>query len=296
MRIPVFLSAAALMCALWASPVLAVSLFTDGFESYNLGGLDANLSGGPNQAPNGGPGNPWFGLFPPNGQVVTAEHGVTPHSGNQMVRGKNFSGAADGDQNWLNIAYRYNNGQPFANNVGLDYWFYDVNGQGDANVKDYMALGYYNTAGTVPYTQDYPAASNGNLNTGVTQIERLSLGMYNGGSGWDTTKYQARVVGATDGSGLISNGWYNLPITRSVGWHHARIAVGADDLVSFYIDDMNTPLLTHAEVQQYGFNVLEMNLNTGTQTAYFDDVSLTPEPASLLLLAVGLWPFLHRRR
>ena len=62
-------------------------------------------------------------------------------------------------------------------------------------------------------------------------------------------KYQARIkVGAAAGKTAYANGWYNLDVARSVGWHHGRMVIGAisgtANPVSFYIDDMSTPALT----------------------------------------------------
>src|SRR5690349_15903030 len=89
----------------WAS---AQVLYSDGFEGYNSGALDANLSGGPNQAPNGGPGNPWFGPVPPNLHIVGAGGGISsgsagPHSGSKMVTA---NATSDFDQDWINLAHR----------------------------------------------------------------------------------------------------------------------------------------------------------------------------------------------
>src|SRR5881227_157724 len=91
----------------WATAAHAVVLFSDGFETYvdSNSPLDANTAG-PNAAPNGGPGNPWFGPAPPNLRVVSAGGGLSsgaagPHSGANMVTA---SALADFDQEWINIA------------------------------------------------------------------------------------------------------------------------------------------------------------------------------------------------
>src|SRR5690348_2206581 len=88
----------------------ATLLFTDGFETYagSNSPLDANTAG-PNAAPNGGPGNPWFGPAPPNLRVVAAGGGISsgaaaPHSGLKMVTA---SATSDFDQDWVNIANRF---------------------------------------------------------------------------------------------------------------------------------------------------------------------------------------------
>jgi hypothetical protein len=263
-------------------------LFTDGFESY-VGGtapLDKNYVTGANAAPNGS-GNPWFGPAPPNARVVTTEGSITPHSGSQMIRA---SAPSDLDENWYNLAYRQNGGNPYMGDIQYSWWFYDPLGSGGANYKDYAALGYYNTA---PGNTDYPGT--GSLNSS-TQIQRLSLGAYSA-SGYDNTKYQARVVGATDG---LAAGWFNLSVTRSVGWHEGMITVDGANNVSFYIDDMINPVLIHSAVLTYGYNVLELDTGYGSTYGYFDDVSfaLIPEPGTAALLLCGglTWLALRRRK
>ena len=279
--------------ALSTFPVPAQVLFSDGFEGYAAGGnyLDKNIAG-PNSAPNGS-GNPWFGPFPPNLVVVGTTGSVSPHGGNNMVRGVL---PGDVDQDWVNIAYRFNGGSPFTGNLMFDWWFYDPSGPGDSNFRDYGVLGFYNTA---PNNTDYPGS--GSLNSGVSQLQRLSLGAFNP-AGFDSTKYQVRVGGATDG---LTGGWFNTSITRSVGWHEGRIALGSalgdgTTTVSFFIDNMITPVLTHNSVTANGYNVLELNGDAGSTTGYFDDVSLSliPEPGAAALLACGglTWLTLRRRK
>ncbi len=250
-----------------------VVLFSESFESRKRGALDMNLSGGTNTAPNGGPGNPWFGPAPPNSQVVGPQAGVNPvnpHSGTNMIQG---SRPNDLDENWYNLAFRLNGGNPYTGDVMLDWWFYDPLGASDASADfaDFMAIGYYDSA---PTNADYPG--DGSLNSGASQIQRLSLGASSDQSaGFDSTKYQARVVGADDG---YDNGWFNTPTTRSVGWHHGRIIVGpaltnSANNADFYIDDMTNPTFTHNAILDYGYNVIEININYGATSGYYDDIS-----------------------
>jgi hypothetical protein len=251
---------------------IVAPLFLDDFESYNLGSLDFNDPMGPNQGMNGDlNGNPWFGpeISAPNCYVVGPENGVTPHSGNQMIRGRDVVGA-DFDQDWFNLAYRLNGGQPFTGEVILSWWFYDTLGAGGTDFRDYVALAYYDTA---PPDTDAPPSFN--LNSGVNQIQRLSLGAtFHTDPGFDPNYYQARVVNATDGYNAA--GWFNTSVARSVGWHHGVILVGPaqDDgtaMVFFFIDD--TLGLAHNSETSYGFNVIEINAKFGPQTGYFDDIS-----------------------
>jgi hypothetical protein len=268
-------------------------LFTDGFESYVGGGspLDMNYAAGPNASANGNlAGNPWFGPAPPNARVVGTEGSVTPHSGNQMIRA---SAPSDLDENWVNLAYRFNGGGVYTGNIQYDWWFYDPLGSGGSTYRDYAAIGYYNTA---PTTTDYPGT--GSLNSS-SQIQRLSLGAY-AATGYDPTKYQARVVGATDG---LAQGWFNLSADRSIGWHEGRVVVGpvqgdGTATVSFYIDDMNNALLVHNSVYNWGFNVIEVDTGYGATPGYFDDASFSvvPEPSTVALLLCGGLTLLALRR
>lgn len=281
------LCAGSLIVALAAAAQGAV-VFSDGFESYTAAGnpLDKNTAG-PNAAPNGS-GNPWFGPAPPNARVVGVDSGVSPHSGNNMIRGAFVTGA-DIDQNWYNVAYRHNGGAGYTANIKLDWWFYDPTGQnaGSTNFRDYAALGYY---GAAPTNTDYPGT--GSLN-GTAPTQRLSLGALSTGN---QTVYQARIVG--DNAGL-GNGWFNCGVARSVGWHHGTIEVGPSlggntSLVTFSIDGVMA--LSRNAVAPSGYNIVEFNTKFGSQTGYFDDVtfSTVPEPMSVLLLGVSA--LLMRRR
>jgi len=245
--------------------------FFDGFETYAQGGLDSDDPTGPNTGPNGGT-NPWFGggTFP-NIRVVNAENGVNPHSGTNMVRGC-YNCLYDNDTDWYNLSYRNGTGSVFSGNFVLDWWFYDPLGSGGGgDYIDYIALGNYSS---VPPDMDY--IDIGTLPTPLSQ--RMSLGAYalRLDTDIDATMYQARIVAATDG--VNANGWFNLTNTvRSVGWHHARISVGAangaNTPASFYIDDMATPALVHDTVNSDGFNIIEINGDYGNTSGYFDDLT-----------------------
>lgn len=272
-------------------------LISDNFESYNPGQLDKNGAGSPNSAPNG-TGNPWWGPFGGRliqSTIVGSETGITPHSGTQMLAGASANNTQS--ELWQNITYRYNGGSLFSGDLALSFWFYDPIGtSGGIHFAGTGGIAYYNTNSP---TTDYPSSQT--LNSSTT-IDRLSIGgaPYTSNSAgfpqtYNPTQYQARVVGSS--LGYTTNGWINLPITRSVGWHEAQILVGpanpdGTNSVSFYIDDLNTPLLTTTTVIAQGFSNIELasgpNQSSSSVNAgvYFDDVTLTaiPEPTFLSLI------------
>jgi hypothetical protein len=276
----------------------AAVLYSDGFESYTAGGapLDKNVTG-PNSAPNGS-GNPWFGPNPPNARVVGTDStngpAVSPHSGNNMIRG---SAPTDLDQNWYNLAYRLNGGSPFTGNIQFDWYFYDPVGQGtgSTNFRDYAAVGFYNTA---PNGTDYPGS--GSLNSpSPTQIQRLGLGAFNGNAASQTV-YNARIVGETAGDAGNAT-WFLTGVARSPGWHKGTVKVGpalgdGTNAVDFYVDDIFA--LGRNSKTAYGYNVLEFNTNFGPTTGYFDDATFSsvPEPASIALFLSGIALLWSRRR
>jgi len=245
--------------------------FSDGFEGYAAGSLESNDGSGPNAGADGG-ANPWFGISalpipqsPPSFVVVTNEYGVFPHSGTNMIRGHNYNALYNNDQEWYNLSFRCATGGVYYGNAALEWWFYDPYGAGGGgDYLEFVALCNYD--GVAPDTDYYAWPTFGS--------QRLSLGAYIPGSGAGAPMYQARIVGATDG--VNPDGWFYLTnATRSVGWHHARIVIGAASgaatPASFYIDNMITPALTHDVMIDTGFNLLEINGDYGNTTGYFDD-------------------------
>src|ERR1022692_1239608 len=133
MNLPKLITFCFALLALVASQLRAQVLYSDNFSSYSVGNLDANASG-PNQAPNGGPGNPWWGPGPPNLAVATSFNGITPYNGDtHLVDGQAPSFFA---QQIDNIGYRLNGGNNFIGNIALSWAFYDPVGAG-ANAGNY---------------------------------------------------------------------------------------------------------------------------------------------------------------
>ena len=279
------LLAVALALGFWACPLQGAS-FSDGFESYAQGYLDKNYPGGPNAAPNGS-GNPWWGANPANFSVVAAENGVNPHSGVQMARNEVGSlyqvGFFDNDSEYYNLADRLNGGSLYYGGVVLDWWFYDPCGTNTAAPLD--AAEYGDSAGLCNFGTGIPADADysGSGDAPGNPIQSLMLGASYVWGAADITKYQAQVLGATDGLSSAYPTYFDTATTRSAGWHNARIVLGPAAatsqvaVVKFYIDDMINPTLTHDNAGGVGINCIQLSSlqDYGTNFpvgGYFDDL------------------------
>ncbi|MCC6484677.1 MAG: N-acetylmuramoyl-L-alanine amidase [Armatimonadetes bacterium] len=248
-------------------------LFYEGFEGLATGSLDMNDASGPNKDTKGDKnGNPWFGPAPANGAVVKSG-GVSAHSGSNMLTAT--SGVAN-CIDMINAAYRLNSGNPFGAGLFLDWWFYDPKGSAaDASLyQDFVALCSYDTS-TLPTNSDY-----GTLSPFPGALQRLSLGASSDtASGYDKTRYQARIPGAVDG---YDQGWFNTAVGRTVGWHRARIVIGPAKSpsntsdISFFIDNMITPALIRDSVVPISLNSLQINTRPNSSSnvsGYYDDIT-----------------------
>lgn len=291
------------LATLLVAPSFAGTLLFESFETYNRGALDANSSNDTNTAPNGGPGNPWWGIFTPDLQVVGLETNtnsgistniVTPHSGTNMVRGKH-TGAADYDQDFFNLAYRLNHGRPFTTNLTLDWWFFDpVGARTNANsapqYRDYVSLSFWTA---MPGNTDYHTNVDGMIDPGTANTQ-LSLGAADSEvAGYKSTNYQAQIFrNNVSGDYDTNNGWFNLPIIRSIGWHHAEIVVSAPGTngitpVAFYIDNLTNALMTNNAEITNGLNCIVLNAEIGNLTGYYDDLTFTAIPLPYLNIAAS---------
>lgn len=226
------------------------------FETRGTGGasidsLDKNDPVGPNQAANGG-GNPWWGYLPPNGRVDAG----AAHSGS-----KSLWGTAGLCRDFCNIQARCGGGSPIYGDVYLDWWFYDPLGSVGTTANfcgDYTALSYYPD---VSADLDYAGQTPGPM---AAPIQQLTIGMSDDFTiGYDPTRYQVRIIGDPSG---YHDGWFNVGVTRSVGWHHARVVLGPRKTpsntndVSFFIDNMDSPVFAPRDsTTTTGFNIIEIN-------------------------------------
>ena len=282
----------------------AVFTFSDGFESYQTGGVDKNTTGGPNSAA----ANPWWALSTtnPQGWVTNSNVGVLPHGGSQML-----SATGSLRQDYLNLLYRMNAGQVYYGNFMCEWWFYDPYGfsaSGATNSQDYLAL-----------CEDVPVSTTSDTSSSFTAVnQRMSLGAYNGSVGYNYSNYQARIIGGA-GSFGSQNSWYNTATPRSIGWHHARIIVGIPNAtnaapISMYIDNLTNSTVTSSTAGTNGFNLIEINhsMSAPGYAWYYDDLTFRAandpwiieqpvsrtvnpgDPASFATVAVGTayqWQF-----
>jgi hypothetical protein len=128
------------------------------------------------------------------------------------------------------------------------------------------------------------------------------LGAYNA-SAYNPSVYQARVVGAsTADNGATytgANGWFNLSVARTVGWHTAAIVLGAPNgantTVSMFLD--GTDVLDETLGTTLGVNTIAVDGGWGTTLGAFDNFAVTvPEPGTVSLLFCGSLVCLALRR
>ncbi len=262
------------------------AIFAEGFEGLATGTLAMNDIMGPNQAANGDltSAQPWWGTMPPCGSAGNGA-AATVHSGTNGL----WSGDHASSHDYVNLAYRCNSQSAFSASIYADWWFYDPCG---TKFEPYTTWqGYCDdplslvSCETIPTFQDYPDTAQSERFADASCAMKVSLGMadvwtpataapYDAYTGFDSSKYQARMfVSSTDLGDVVATGpgapaptpyaigWYNLGLTRSIGWHHGRITMGplegtANEFM-FYIDDMSSPLLA-GMVPCFGINAMEL--------------------------------------
>jgi hypothetical protein len=279
-------------------------LWSDNFSSYNTGSLDSNDGSGPNQAPNGGPGNPWWGPGAPNAYVLASTaSGITPYPGDTHLISANTAGPYYGEDE-VNLAHRFNGGNNFLGNISLSWAFYDPAGSGKnaSGFQDFVILGGYQSADGYTSTKDYTGSGEDLQSSYTAGDDLLCLGAYSGGN---TSFYQVRVLNSstpTQGASLISGGWYNTTAARTVGWHTASIVLGAPNgantPVSMYIDGTDVLDEVLGPSSMDALNSLIVDGAWGSQYGAYDNfvLSQVPEPGPGVLLVLGGLSVLALRR
>jgi len=267
--------------------IFAKAKFFEGFEGLATGSLVFNDSAGANKANNGdrNSGNPWMGYHPVDSLVMATGTSTTLSGSNVLSVPLGYWDCFD----VVNVAYRANAGVNYTGDFYLEWEFYDPKGSTGGNLfQDYAGIGLY-PATILPNNADYAGTDTTitALKNGETQRIQIG-GASDTSAGYDATKYQYRGIGATGGYG--TKGWVNTTVTRSVGWHRCRIAVGPQkgnlrNDVSLYIDDMFNPVATFESTSTDGFNAIEvMNAETASTNvaAFYDNFELlTPGTQSI---------------
>jgi hypothetical protein len=260
--------------------------FFDNFESYsNSSPVTYGRLGTPldyNYGVNSSANDPWWGPSPPNFfTFLSGQDGAPAYSGNQMIGGAySFVTTGDNDEAFLNLSYRFNGGQLYYGDIMLDWYFYDP---GTPDAGDQLSLA--NFSARMPTNSD----SSGFL-IPSGPVQHLFIGTW---QNLDTNKYQASVYGAADGtSGAISKNitgntkYFDTSVSRSQGWHHARIVVGPADPgthvanAKFFVDDMSNAAFSHDLTgTNVGFNSIHLmacsiySPATSETAGFFDDVT-----------------------
>ncbi len=135
---------------------------------------------------------------------------------------------------------------------------------------------------------------NGGTTQNGTLQQLLAIGKYNNatmpGETYDATKYQARVA---NGTGM---GWFNLNASgvpsRSGGWHEFALEFAANSRdVSFYVDGIlgRTITVPSGSMPTSWDTIIIGSVAGGTTAgnAWFDGVTLVPEPGTWVMLVSG---------
>jgi len=235
-------------------------------SDWNLGYIDKNYSGGPNVAPNGS-GNPWFG----------AGYNLSAIAGQRNGTNSARSATAVWMQNEMNIAYRFNGGNAFTQNIYVDYWYYNNATSNKQNLLDHLSLMYYSG---LPTNTDYPTP----LSLGT-----CSCDVWYGAPGYkrtsDSTWWWNYNAGTVNSGGTSStatgNGWV-------VGWTNLRIVIGAKSgstcPISFYQN--GNLVATVNSIANPSFNMIMLTSYKNTMwSATYDDIKFGGMPANPVAVA-----------
>lgn len=278
-RMGLIAALAALACgaAAWATPAVLVN---DTFDTYaNQAALDA----------------------------VWAPAGTTAPTAVELSSAKSVSGSQSVRMPGTGTSYQSRSKLTFAEtgNVSTDQsvvWsfdFYDSTGSGNPQ-RNYCNL--------------HDGAANATNMLVSMGLNNNQLGSSSGGS-----YYMARILGYTvptvDPDGGPNEGYTGAGIyfklndfgvgTRSIGWHNLKVVISTDNGLStdyeFYVDNKLAEKVSNvgaaSSIRSYDAIYIGSAYSNSNTEAFVDNMKLevTPEPASLILLAIG-GLFVSRRR
>jgi len=199
--------------------------------------------------------------------------GTTSHSGSNGVRGAATSNYQNRNARNLDSFSMYKGTD--LSPVTFEFWLYDSNSALPA-----LPAGARNFNEIRAFTGDgYPSyASASSMTQGI-----IAMGLYNTPVSDDN--YHVRVY-----YGGV-NAWYSMNTVRTNGWHKLTAKIGGTS-VKFYVDDQLDTTVAFTDLNKvYTFDsvVLGSGLTSGGYDVAFDDLSVakTPEPATLVMLALG---------
>lgn len=169
------------------------------------------------------------------------------------------------------------------------------------NAKDFIITGMTDTTWTAQWTfqhkagtsREYVQLQNYKGGGGSGDLQQLiSFGVYNA-SPANTTLYNFRVA-------VGSVNWANTTISRVAGtWHTMKVEqidLGTGNAtLNFYVDGTLGATANTTAVFPLTRVRVGSGLGNASNGAYYDDILVTPEPATLVLLSLG-GLLLRRRR
>jgi len=154
----------------------------------------------------------------------------------------------------------------------------------------WVQLGDPNNTGARNYCE-LRAYSGGGYGQGAL-VGLIAMGVYN--AAVPTTNWSVRTLTDNGAGGMTGESWKATNIARAAGWHELKAVIG-DTTINYYVDGV-LAWTAPATPTTWTTVVLGSGLTSNGMDAAFDDLSVTPEPATLAMLALGSGVLFVRRR